>query len=243
MKYYVIVKDSFSDKKYAYGSKGIFEHNTGDTWIKCSECNRSVGQREWLPPLDMGVSKKRSIGDVIYAGSGFTISKRFKEKFEQSDLRGLSNYRKLSMYYKKQPLDIEYYYSDIAKIPARIDESYVEYKNKKREGTCSVCQFRGWPPDIVNGIVFPEPEKIDQDIFYSFSLGSADIIVSERFKTFVKQEGFTNIIFWDADKFHSNGGYKFIFPDGRSKTRMVNGRPEFYENYEIIDNQVIIYDE
>lgn len=145
MKYYVIVKKPFLNKKYASGALGRGRLGVEYAPKQCPGCHSAMKHEIWEPPLDMNVSNKKCIGDVIYGrDTAFVISKKFKEKFEQSNLQGLSNFINLSIYYYgkpsfiKEPLDIGYYYSDVAQLPAWIDESYIEFKIKsaRRLATC-----------------------------------------------------------------------------------------------------------
>jgi hypothetical protein len=153
---------------------------------------------EWLPPFEMNVSKKK-LGDFIYGTHvGFAVSKRVKEKFEQTDLKGLTNFRKVDLYYRKQLLNEEYYYPEIALIHAFVDYKYMEFEKKDY---CGTCQKGKSSVNTIHGIFFTAPERIKEDVFFTTSLGQGEIIVSSNFKDFVEKEEFTNINLFDATQY------------------------------------------
>ncbi|XWN35300.1 MAG: hypothetical protein ROO73_00690 [Roseivirga sp.] len=147
---------------------------------------------EWLPPYEVTVSSKRKLGDLIFGTYvGFLASKRFKEVYEQSDLTGLSNFRKVDLYFRGKLLeDKEYYYSDIALIHAHIDLNYVELETQLP--FCDTCQLGRNTVRKIDAIFFTDPEQLTKDIFFSTSLDQVEAIVSESFKRFIEANEFIN---------------------------------------------------
>jgi hypothetical protein len=198
MKFNVLYNPRFFDTAYAYGEQKEIEYNTGSAKV-CDGCGRFISLLEWLPSYDVTVSKKK-LGDFIFGTyAGFIVSEKFKEKFSITNLKGLSNFRAVNLYYRnRQLLEERYYYPDIVLTNAFVDLRLIEFEEKN---LCPVCQMGGSIYNKISGISFLEPEDIKEDIFFTTALGQADIIVSERFKDFADSNGFTNLKLIEASKF------------------------------------------
>lgn len=190
-------KNLFDDSRYAYGEQTQQDFNTGKAKI-CSGCGNYISMLEWLEPLNIKVSNMK-LGDFIFGTFvGFIVSKYFKTNYENSVLTGLSNFRRVFLYYQGELLSHEYYYPDILLTNTFIDLNLVEFDDKS---LCTVCQKGGSIYSKVRGVSFISPDKINNDIFFTTALGQADILVSNRFKTFVKENKFVNVEFIEALRF------------------------------------------
>ncbi|MBB1141036.1 hypothetical protein, partial [Myroides sp. WP-1] len=164
----------------------------------CETCGAFLSMLEWLPPLEINVSK-RKLGDFIYGTYvGFIVSKKVKDKIDDSDFNGLTNFREVKLYYKDRLLNEVYYYPEIKQVNAYVDLSYIEFEEKN---LCNTCQKGKSIIKKINAIVFESPNQISSDVFYTTAIGQAVIIVSDYCNVFFQKEKFTNIEFLDASKF------------------------------------------
>ena len=197
MKYYTLKGNLFDDSKFAYGEQLEENYNTGK-YKTCPECGNAISMLEWLPPYEINISKNK-IGDFIYGTYvGFIVSVRVKDKIEHSNLKGLEIFKKVDLFYKKKRLQDEYFYIQIPLINAFIDLKYVELED---ENYCKTCQKGGSILNKINGIIFSNSEQIEEDVFFTTSLGQATIIMSENFKKIMELNNFTNIDFIEASKY------------------------------------------
>ena len=186
--FYTFVNPMFDDSKYAYG-ESMEDCRIGKAKY-CKGCGRPISMLEWLPPYEINISKKE-LGDFIWGGHvGFIISQNFKEKYETMGLDGLVDFQKVSLFYKGVDQSKRYYYPKIPLINAFVDLNNIHFE--ERDETCDVCQKGGNIISAISGVNFLEPNKIDKDIFFTTSLGQADIFISEKFKNFLYENNFSN---------------------------------------------------
>ncbi|WP_413512618.1 imm11 family protein [Myroides odoratus] len=197
MKYYVVKNHLFENTAFSYGEHRSLSYKTGKAKV-CQTCGVFLTSLEWLPPLEINVSKKK-LGDFIYGTFiGFIVSEKFKDKFESADLEGLINFKKVDLYHKNKLLEKAYYYPEILHMNAFIDLNYVELEDKE---LCDTCQKGKSILNKIDGIIFKKPDLINLDVFFTNSIGESTIIVSQRFNNFVEEEKFTNIKFLEAATF------------------------------------------
>jgi len=195
--FYVIVNNLFDDSSLGYGEHKSENYNTGKAQY-CEGCNLPVSMLEWLPPYEIKVSKKE-LGDFIFGTySGFMISERFKVKYEQSDLVGLNEFEEVDIYYKKKKLSDNYFYPKIPLINAFVNLELVDFEDKN---LCDVCQKGNSIINQIDGVQFINQERIKEDIFFTTSLGQAQIFISKKFKEFVDETNFKNIKLLEASHF------------------------------------------
>lgn len=188
-KYYVITNALFSDNEFAYGEQLNCNYKTGRAKY-CKDCNSPISVLEWLPPFEINISKKR-LGDLIFGSYvGFFVSKKFKNEFEETDLKGISSFKKATLFFQRELLNEEYYYTEIEIINASVDLNRLVLEDGI---LCDTCQKGDSILSKINGVSFTNPDKINNDIFFSSTLGQANIIISERFKNFVEEFEFTNL--------------------------------------------------
>jgi len=195
MNFQILKNPRFINTPFAYGEQREINFNTNEPEV-CDGCGRFIGSLKWASPYNVKISKKK-IGDLIFGSFvGFLVSENFKRKFEKTDMKGLFNFREVNLFYKKSLVEIDkYYYPEISLISAFVDLDLIEFEKKD---SCDICQIGKSIINKVNGIDLLNPENIKQDIFYSSTLGQADIIVSEKFKDFVEVHEFTNAKFFET---------------------------------------------
>ena len=197
MKYYVIANSRLQDSRFGYGEQKDLNFNTGEA-KRCVGCSAFLSKREWLAPLEVNVSKK-SLADFIFGTYvGFIVSKRLKDSFENSNLKGLTNFRKVDLYYKGRPINEEYYYPEIDLVNAFIDLTYVVLED---ENLCEVCQKGTSIINKVEGVYFNQPTLITSDIFFTTSIGQGLVIVSQQFRDFIIAGNYTNIEMTEATSY------------------------------------------
>ena len=197
MKYYVITNNIFDDAQFAYGEHREANYKTGEAQI-CKGCGAFISMLEWLPPFEINVSKKE-LGDFIYGTYvGFIASQNFKTKFEQTNLKGLINFRKVDLYHKGKLVNKDYYYPEISLINAFVDLKHIEFDEKD---LCDTCQKGRSIINKIDRILFEAPDQIKEDVFFTTSIGQSTIILSSNFSDFLEKEKFTNIKLLDAAKF------------------------------------------
>lgn len=197
MKFYAIVNKRFDDSQFAYGENKEIDFNVGDAKY-CIKCGNPISMLEWLPPYDVTVSKKR-MGDFIYGTHvGMIVSESFKLKYEQTGLKGLTDFKKVDLYYRNKLLPNRYYYPEIDLLTAFVDLNRLKLDI---EYLCPVCQRGHSILNGIDGIAFMNPDEIKDDIFFTSCIGQTPIIVSQVFKNFVEKNSFTNIKFVEASNY------------------------------------------
>lgn len=197
MSYFVLINSRFRDTSFAYGEERQIDYNTGSSQF-CSECGNPISMLEWLPPFDVTVSKK-TLGDFIFGTYvGLIISERVKDLFSESDLRGMFRFRSVDLYFRGKQLIERYYYPEIKIINAFVDSTRIVLEDGM---TCSKCQKGNTILKKIDGINFENPDQITEDIFFTTAIGQSTIIISEKFKDFIKRNEFTNASFIQASDY------------------------------------------
>lgn len=197
MDYFILYNSRFNNTSFAYGEEKDIEFKTGNAKY-CEECGNAISMLEWLPPYDINISKK-SIGDFIFGTFvGVIVSKRVKMLYEKSSLIGLTNFRRVNIYYRNKKMDVEYYYPEIDLVSVFVDLNLLDIEKKT---TCNFCQIGDSVINKINGISFLQHDNIGKDIFFNIPLGQADIFVSEAFKNFIESNNLTNTILIEISKY------------------------------------------
>lgn len=197
MSFFVITNNIFDDTQFAFGEQKETNYATGDAEF-CKECGSYTSMLKWLPPYQLSISKK-NLGDFIFGSFvGFIVSKKFKDKFEKTNLSGLSYFKKVELYHDKVLLNEDYYYPQITQINAFIDLELIEFDD---EELCDECQKGRSIISRINGIIFKNQKIINEDIFFTTAIGQSVIIISSKFKEFLIKEEFTNIKYIEAARY------------------------------------------
>ncbi len=190
--FFVITNHLFDDSVYAYGE--TFGKEIFGNFISCSECGTPISMREWLPPYKIKLSKPK-FGDFIFGTFiGVIFSEKVKNVILKNNIKGINSISEVELFYKKSCVET-FYYPKIEMINAFVDYSKI---NIKGDVGCSTCQRGGRIiTDVVtyDSISFLNSSVINEDIFYTSSLGQAHLFISERFKNLIVSNSFTNIRF------------------------------------------------
>jgi len=200
MKFYIIENSRYYDNNFAFGEQ--INPETGD-FQKCEKCGNPISMRKWIPPFNVKLSKY-SFGDFVFGDFiTFLVSEDFKNKYSNSKLNGISRFEKVVIKKvnkeKKFLYDIpDYYYVILPVSKIFVDENKSKYK---RNGAieCESCRVGG-VIESMNGVFIDESTWDGKDIFFPINL-SGTIIISERFKNFIDENGFTNIEIIPAEKY------------------------------------------
>lgn len=196
MKFYVINNHLFEDSTFGYGEEPE-NINLGPS-IKCDVCGSSLTLMKWLPPYEIRVSK-RKLGDFIFGTfENFIVSSRFRKYFESENLKGIKSFRPVSLYFRKNLLDEEYYFPDIelADIPIDWSTSGIEFNGSEE---CPKCFRGGRVITKMKSLIFERPNDIKFDVFNPKTF--TELVVSERFRSFVTRYEFTNLSMIESSQY------------------------------------------
>jgi len=152
MQYYTLEYTLF-DRFYAlYDPIEPLNRSEDDSFL-CPECGYILVWTKWVEPRGVRLSKPL-FGDVVFDSDDMLVSQRFKDLYEESDLKGITAFHKLdkvlvSRNTKKQLEPPTYYYIEVAVANAIFDPEKTTAlplgRNKKnydiREGVkrCRLC--------------------------------------------------------------------------------------------------------
>lgn len=200
MNFYVINNQSFDDSSFAYG-EDFGDINLGRA-DKCEVCSSVLTSRKWLPPHKIRVSK-RNLGDTILGTfDNLIVSAKFKESFQEIDLKGIKSYQPVAIYFQNRLLGDRYFYAEIEMSDFFIDLNKSGFELEGEPG-CPVCQKAGSIIKKWDGIIFEHPETINLDIFTT-KLLPGTLCVSESFRNFVVGHDLSNISMIEASKFKTS---------------------------------------
>lgn len=193
LKFYIISKNRFDDKNFAYGEYVDIKVGQSE---KCQYCDAPISAREWLPPRKVKLSNPL-YGDFVFGTfSTFLVSKNFKEKYLESEISGIKEFQPVEIVkiqnLKKLPKDIPQYYNVlIERSHAQIDS---DKSNYIREGwekkSCAYCKAGGVIKSLNGVYLLPNTWK-GEDVFYINGLPGI-IMASKRFYDFVNVNEFKN---------------------------------------------------
>ncbi|MEW6536828.1 MAG: hypothetical protein AB1454_14555 [Candidatus Auribacterota bacterium] len=177
--------------------------------LKCDVCGKLLGSLSWLPPYTAELEFwGREVGDVAFGtAEGFLISERFKESYEQTDLKGLSGFEKVEIvkmkrHKRKHPeLIPNYYYVRVPITKAKIDfeASELEYEG---DPVCPGCNSgkRGITKRVQR-VILENDSWSGEDIFIARGLWGT-FLTTERFRDFYLSNNFKNGVFIEAENYH-----------------------------------------
>lgn len=135
MKFYVLTSPLFDDKDYAFAEPKDDQY--GD-FPECETCGKPIGQREWLRPRTVRLSRKR-VGDVVFGSIfPFLISTRACKVFDDEKIKGLGPVERV---YPTNS-NVELFLPRIARGALLVDEASSGFK-RDEVGVCPVCHIGG----------------------------------------------------------------------------------------------------
>lgn len=141
-------------------------------------------------PYEIKVSKT-TLGDFIFGTFVKPIvSSRFKTLYEDAELKGITHFDPVKVYYQRQLLQVDFHHPEITLNSARVNilKSGLEFEG---EQGCGRCQKAGRIIKRMNGLYFENENEIRDDIFNIKMIGA--VVVSQNFKNFVERHTLSNI--------------------------------------------------
>jgi len=188
----------FEENGWVYGEeKGVIK--TGKA-IKCLECGNYLTSLEWLPPLEITLSKGQ-IGDVIFGTfNHFIISDKFKDIYENNGFSGVISFEPVKIYQKNNLVNKSYFYPriNLCEIDTDIEKSEIVFSGKKQ---CSKCQKAGRGIKKMKGLYLIGDKKIKDNIF-CIKMLPGDIIVTNKFRMATKE--LSNLSYTLAENYKPN---------------------------------------
>lgn len=207
MRFYVLESEGGRfGTKWAYADV-LDPYHTEAIGPRCPGCGETVGSLVWLPPhrIKLSSAKPEKWSDLLWgAGLDLMVSERFKQIYEQEELRGVVRFWPFAeiarMGTKKAgdltPKTPHYYHVEIVWDGANLDD--VVSGIVRRRVNCEYC--RSGYIERYEGIMIEPGSWRDVDIFKARGLPGV-IIVSERFAEVASKHKFRNVQLIPADKY------------------------------------------
>ena len=175
----------------------------------CPLCGKQMGMLPWLPPYRVELEFwGKEAGDIAFFGASLLVSDRFKGRWEQAGLIGLSGFHPVEIVRTKscgKRKDIKppgnYYYVEIARSKAAIDEVASGLVREGKEQPCEECRAARGVIKRTRRIVIEEGTWSGEDIFYLRGL-SGTIITSERYREFHISNKINNGLLIPAEEYN-----------------------------------------
>jgi hypothetical protein len=195
MSFYVLNNHLFDDDNYAISEK-IPPINLAPA-DRCVVCNSPISLKKWLPPYNVRVTKKQ-LGDFIFGDvHPFLVSQRFKDLYEAGGYRGIGSFSPVHLFFRRQPLKVDYYFPEIPpNYHARdFDRSGVKYD---QSAICQRCQRGGEIDDsMMVGLFWKDEASITDDVLKNTMTSGYSF--SQRLKDAMEAAGITNTVFVPAE--------------------------------------------
>ena len=172
----------------------------------CPLCHKSIGNTYSLPPLRREIHlAKPYFGDLINSSLFVYFSERAKKLYEESDLKGVEEFRKIEILRvvthngvrkAKLPPCPTYYLADIT-----VDGAIMDYKRSKAVlcppigPLCEYCtrplSGEGRDVDKYTGLYIDESRWNKNNIFYLLGIGGTNV-VDQKFKDWFEDNHLVN---------------------------------------------------
>jgi hypothetical protein len=204
MTHYLLQIPSFTQYKFAW-AEFPEKVNISDDSPKCPKCSRAIGQLPWLPPYDIILKQPKQVGDFVggVIGTDLIVSQCFKDKYQESNLLGISKFIELNVVQMGTKKNTSYSVPKLFGATVQIANTQVDYDKmcvswftKPEKNTCNLC----CPGGGGEGGIFQSYEKIilkqetltKNDFFIPINF-AGNIIVTDRAKEFIEGNQFTNV--------------------------------------------------
>jgi hypothetical protein len=194
--FYTVITISFFDDIFAY-----CEPTNDAEYVrpapKCPKCGMAIGSLIWSKPRKVILSKPK-YGDFV-CGNDFLVSERFKNAYENSDLKGIKEFTPVEVakvrYLKKNSqFPPQYYTIELAYSFARIDVKKSIVKGQTTERYCSLCEPFKSTKDEIRGITIDDTDWGGEDIFHLHEMGGT-VFATQKFVDFCTKNKFTNFMY------------------------------------------------
>jgi hypothetical protein len=180
--------------------------NRGDA-PRCPRCGSFIGLLKWLPPYRVELELHgEELGDFIKNSAyDLLISERFAESFRAEGLTGLEGFHPVEVLRvrrrgkrARRPITVPRYYVVSPCFGRAAVDLLLNRVRTVRTPTCPECRSAGI--NAINGFVLEPGTWGGEDIFRPRGM-QGDIVVSERFKSFVERHGLTNMVLTPTERF------------------------------------------
>ncbi|WP_224366427.1 hypothetical protein, partial [Hyalangium versicolor] len=165
---------------------------------RCPQCGDSIGMRTWLPPHQVELELHGECAGDFVKGPGYDVllSERMAKAFQEDGLTGLSGFHPVEVVRirgKRKGPEASALPRYVAVTPCfgrgAVDEARTRIR-RSEPITCPECQSAG--VDTLHGFALEPDTWQGEDVFRPRGL-QGNIVVSERFATFVHRQGLTNM--------------------------------------------------
>ncbi|HEX5746321.1 MAG TPA: hypothetical protein VFZ09_08755 [Archangium sp.] len=173
----------------------------------CPRCGDVIGMLIWLPPYRVELELYgQELGDYM-RGPGYErlISERFADAFRAEGLTGLEGFHPVEVLRVRRrgkkalkPLTVPRYYVVWPCFGRGAVDVVLNRVRVSKPPTCTECRSTGI--DAIHGFVLEPGTWSGEDIFRPRGM-QGDIVVSERFKSFVERHGLTNMVLTPTEQF------------------------------------------
>ena len=178
----------------------------------CPSCGRFLGLLSWLPPFRIELETwGRHYGDIARTGDDLIVSERLMNAVSNSRIQGLMNFAPVEVVKvinrrgkPKESLP-RYFKATIARSSTTIDQDLSGYVWEDDSKICPECLFGKLKRH--SSFIIKDDTWNGDDVF--FPRGGNGIIVTERFKKVVEENGLTGARFIpveEAGHDNSQGG-------------------------------------
>lgn len=205
MGFYRLEIPRFNQYKFAWAEL-TEKANISDDFPKCRKCKRAIGQRFWLPPYDVVIKQPKNMGDFVggVLGTDLIVSARFKENYENSGMTGIEKFTKLNIAQKGSKKSGSYKIPAIYGVTIELTTTQVDYGkmdvtwfSEPEANICDLCcpggGGHGGIYQTYKSIVVKAQTLTDNDFFIPINF-VGNIMITERAKTFIEQNEFTNVV-------------------------------------------------
>jgi hypothetical protein len=167
---------------------------------KCPKCGAFIGLLEKLPPYRVHLETwGEEFGDLAFWMDSFLLSRRFREEFQNSGLKGLSSFERVEVLSHKRygnargkPPEYFWVLPQIGAARIDVEASGVEWGENKRP-TCELCLSGGGVLRRWRRVVVDKKSWNGDDVFYAFGI-PGELLTSARFFEWAKSRYFRNLI-------------------------------------------------
>jgi hypothetical protein len=173
----------------------------------CPRCGEGLGALTWLPPYRVQLELHGEQPGDYARGPGYErlVSERFAEAFRTEGLIGLEGFHPVEVVRVRRrgkkalkPLTVPRYYVVWPCFGRGAVDVVLNRVRVSNPPTCTECRSTG--VDAINGFVLEPGTWGGEDIFRPRGM-QGDIVVSERFKSFVERHGLTNLVLIPTEQF------------------------------------------
>jgi len=200
-KFYSVETVDFDDDAYAFCLSVDAKHL--DYCTLCPNCGESIGFLFWLEPRKVELSRPK-YGDFV-CGTGFLVSERVKEAYEEYGLSGIKQFipvkvSRVRHLRKNPPMPPKYFSLELVHSYARVDLEKSIIIGQRDGRYCSLCNPLSRTNDKIDGLYIDDSGWAGEDLFHLHELGR-DVFASQRFVDICLEHQFANFNYVDTREY------------------------------------------